>query len=251
LSALPYRETFDDQEAEGWRVLGGAFAFVADDSPDQPDVPPPPGVTYYRDYTVTRWEASPDPPFSSAVVVPSSSLATSSADRPTGHAYEAGAPAGRNVAVWDAGTPATALNVRARADVRLLAGGARINGGLVLNYHTVAAPTPHDEYYAAELDLTTDALRLRRWTGASFAPVAEVTGLGLVLGDWYRLTATVTPGATAGQTAVRVEAAGVSDPAVAATLTATVNRYLPADGRFGVGTDQALARFSYFELTEV
>lgn len=114
-----------------------------------------------------------------------------------------------------------------------------------------ATPTVQAGDYAAALGLTTDALRLRRWTGASFAPVAEVTGLGLVLGDWYRLTATVTPGATAGQTAVRVEAAGVSDPAVAATLTATVNRYLPADGRFGVGTDQALARFSYFELTEV
>lgn len=375
---LPYREVFDDQDAEGWRVLVGTFGFAATDSPDQPGLPPGPMVTYRRGYTVTRWVPRPafltacgyndcpdgapaqftillsggtgdfagadgtltvtfNPdtsgwtgsvgdwtasaavveslgtkqvavelvgpsgpvsqflgyigsaptccgPFtlalddsigtgtpstagpmtavycgpcgpsaslsSSAVYDTSSSEALSSAVRPTGHAYEARSETGRNVAVWDAGAPATALNVRARTDVQLLIGGARVNGGLVLNYHTVSAPTPHDEYYAADLDLATDSLRLRRWTGASFAPVAEAAGLGLVTGDWYRLTATVTPADDPAQTVVRAEVVGVTNPAVTASLTATVNRYLPADGRFGVATEQAYARFSYFELTE-
>lgn len=216
---LPYLETFDDVEAESWRVLVGQFGLAVSDSPDEP---------------------LHGNPVSSGVSL--------SAIR----SYEAQSPTRRNVSIWDTCATADTLNKRIRTDVKLGTGGVRTNGGIVLNYHTVGTTSLRDEYLIAEIDQPTDSLRLRFWNGAGFSTLAEVNGLGLVVGDWYRIEVEVTPGPDPlTQTYVAVTLTGVSDPLITATFTALTTEYLPANGRFGLGSDQALAQFSFFYLEDI
>lgn len=172
------------------------------------------------------------------------------ADPLPGYSLEARGTTRPNVTLWDTCAYADTMNKRVEADVRPLAGGPRVNAGLVLNYHAVGVSPRRDEYLLAEVDVPTDSLRLRLGGPAGFRTLGEVGGVGVVAGDWYRLTAVVTPGPAPDQTRVEVTLQGVTDPGVTASLVAVTARYLPADGRFGLGTDQSLARFSHLTVGE-
>jgi hypothetical protein len=46
------------------------------------------------------------------------------------------------------------------------------------------------------------------------------------------------------------ELRGLADPSISATLTFATTNYLPATGKFGIGSERSVAHFSYFELSE-
>lgn len=247
---LPYTETFDDADAEGWRVLHGQFGYTAGDSPQQPEQ----GrlVTVFGPaYTVYRWVPAGSSS-SSAGFLSSSSLGTSSLVLEPNHVYRAESVERRNVSLWDTCAPAATLGKRVRADLRMIEGGPKLNAGVVLNYHTVGGFAVRDEYLVAEVNQPTDSVRLRLWGGTSFVTLGEVAGLGLKANDWYRIQVEITEGPDP-ETQVRLAVAldGITDPTVQATFVTVTTRFLPADGRFGFATDQSLAEFSYFFLEEL
>ena len=153
---------------------------------------------------------------------------------------------GRRLAVAAAATGA--VRRRAVTEFRLEPGpaGAGRNAQLVCNYR------PDGSYWAAEVDHATQSLRLVRFAAGGFAdvPGAAVMAPGVVVGRWYRLECTAVP--AAGDAALVT--ARLSDPAadgfLDVTLSAVVPGYRPADGRFGVGTDQAVTRFAYLVVEE-
>lgn len=230
---MPHTETFDDGEAEGFRVLYGQFGFVSGDSPAQPENPTP-GMPYV--YRFVRSGSS----------VSSSSL---SSFFPEDTSYAAQAVNRRNVSIWDTCAHADTMDKRVRVDLAMMEGGPKTNAGIILNYHTVGTLSQHDEYMVAEVDQPSDSLRLRLWTGTTFLTLGSIPGLGLLAEDWYRIEVEVTPGADPlTQTRIKVTLNGITDPGITASFTATTLRYLPADGRFGLTSDQSLAKFSYFYL---
>ena len=279
---LPYLERFDDADAENWRVLSGNWGFTAADSPGQPEYDRV-SVIRRKDYILYQWKnyrftrSKPktvsylwvrngssgsseslshlfiSSQSSSEVQTTSqSSSIVSSAPLPNPYSYHAHGLQRRNVSIWDTCAHDNTLNKRVRVDLSLLSSGPKINGGVVLNYHTVGTSVQHDEYMVAEIDQPSDSLRLRLWGGTSFFTLSSVSGLGLKIGHWYRIEAEITPGANpAVQTRVKVTLTGITDPTVTASFTTITTRYLPANGRFGLATDQASTLFSYFFLENI
>jgi hypothetical protein len=95
-------------------------------------------------------------------------------------------------------------------------------------------------------------MRLRRYTGTGFtSPLATTAPLGLQLDDVYTLEVTTEPGVPPeDQVILTCKVDGVTDPGISAQFTVATNNFLPADGRFGVGTNQAKTKFIDFKLED-
>ena len=218
--SLPYLETFDGGDAEDFAVKIGEFDFVTADSPDEPD--------------------------GSEMSLGSGSLA------PIEISYRAKDASRRNVSVVDACGLGLAVNKRATTHVSLANTSGRRNGGLILNYHLVQPLTnPHIEYFSAVLDRDAGKVRLLRFNGTGLNEESSATvGAPIVFDDWYQIVAEVTP--SGGGVAIKVTVTGITDPAwPTVQFSVNSNRYLPADGLFGVGSDRSQARFSFFLLEDI
>jgi hypothetical protein len=165
--------------------------------------------------------------------------------------YEAATASGRNVAVF-AGD-GVAVYRRVITETKLLDGptGAKRNAQLILNYRPHETLPGRYVYYAAEIDYDTQQFKLVRFNGSTFQTAAPVSVPGIALGQWYRITAEILPGATTSTTSIAITLESVADASIDVSLSISVSNYRPSNGLFGVGTNRALSRFSYLSIDEV
>jgi len=169
---------------------------------------------------------------------------TSLSGTPGGGSYQTTTAATRNVATLD--EDVSAVNREAAAAVRMLPGpsGAKNNGGLVFNWRGTT-------YYVAEVDYDTQVFRLSRFNGTTFQEIAAASVPGLQLDKWYRITVRVVPFDVYGAVTVQARVVSLTDLGVTdATITVNLNNYQPANGKFGLGSNRALARFAYLRVEE-
>lgn len=179
------------------------------------------------------------------------STSTSMVTVPDG-SIESASAAGRSVALFD--VDASTVYRRATTEALLTQGpvGAKRNAQLVINYRPHTSVGGQYVYYAAEVDYDTQTFRLVRFNGTTFQTVApaSVVAPGIQLDKWYRVTAEVLPGVVAGDVAITVRLESVEDATIDVTLAAQVSSYQPTTGKFGVGTNRAISRFSYLKIEE-
>lgn len=210
-SELPFLELFDDPDSLNWTVQIGDFTIVEGlDSPEEPSL-----------------GSAGDP------------LST----------YAAFNPSRRNVATFD-GCGLPTVDIVARAHVRLKNNASSYaNGGIVLNYR-IAEPllNPHPVYFLVTIDKIVGKLRILRFNGGTLVEEAAATlAINAFYDDWYEITAA----AVTADDQVTISAAvrSITDPDwPEASCSVTTNRYLPADGVLGVGTDRAYTYFAFFEV---
>jgi len=140
-------------------------------------------------------------------------------------------------------------------EVKLLAGtlGVKHNAQLLINYRPHASVAGQFVYFAAELDYDTQEFRLVRFNGVSFSTIAPASVVmpGIQLDKWYRITATCLPSGDTGAVTITIRLESITDSGIIdVTLAATVNNYQPSNGKFGIGTNRALARFAYLTIDE-
>ncbi len=154
----------------------------------------------------------------------------------------------RSVAVLDNHSYWTTTAKVVSTELRVNAGGSLGSGGLVLNYRTALRTVPADEYIAAEVDVQSGMLRFRWCRGGAFVGLGSVGGLALRYDDWYSLSVTVGVPDPDGRVILTASLAGLTRPAVSASLAVATYRYLPENGRFGVGADCSLVDFASFTV---
>lgn len=164
-------------------------------------------------------------------------------------------PSTRSVALWDDCAYGSSLNLRVTADVYLPEDsntlGGRRTGGVVVNFRPGGVGRPWDEYFLIDVDSFAAAFRIRRWTGAAFAPMATVRPLTLPLNAWYRIVVETTPGTSADK--VRITGYLYNNPGLSllGTATAETVKYLPATGRVGVGREVGASYFARVKVEEI
>jgi len=159
----------------------------------------------------------------------------------------------RNVSVLEHCSIGTTWAKRVKTHVALVASDGKPNGGLILNYHLVQPlSNPHIEYFIVLLDRQAGKVRLLRWAGAGFIEeTAATVGAPFIYDDWYSIQADIT-NAGSGNVAIDVTVEGITNPAwPAINFSVLSSRYLPADGKFGVGSDRGHARFSFLSVEDV
>ncbi len=206
---LPFLEPFDVPDDLNWVVPIGEFISVSVDSPGEPES-----------------GSLTDPLFS----------------------YTAMDLSRRNVATF-AGCGLPIVDMTVRTNLRLRNAGSRANGGLVLNYRTAdPLSNPHQVSFFISLDRVVGKLRILRFNGGSFVEEASATlATNAFYDDWYEME--VSAVTVDDQVTITAEVNGVTDEAwPSASCSVTTNRYLPADGVLGVGTDRAQTDFAFFEV---
>lgn len=215
---LPHCESFDHSTAENFVVKIGSFGFEDHDSP---------GETCMGD-------------------VPGSSLVLYN------KAYVASAGFSRNVSVWDACAYDSSLNKECTLELQLTGALPQRNGGMVVNYHILDPDgLARLEYFLVTLDHNRSKIRVLRFNGTGFIEEFASSVLPLILGDWYRIVVTTTS-VSLTQVSLNVTVSGVSNTSFPTTSFSLVStKFLPDDGLFGVGSNNAYTRFSFFHLKEL
>ena len=164
--------------------------------------------------------------------------------------YASYSTAMRSVTIWDGFDDQTTFR-RVTTEVKLIQGpfGAKHNAGLVLNYRPGDIAGQY-VYHIAEIDYDTQQFRITRFNGATFQEILRTTLPGIDLDQWYRITATVVPHTSPGQTSISARLESVTGAPIDATLTTVVNDYVPSTGRFGLGSWRAIAYFDSFKVEE-
>ena len=236
---LPYLACFSPTDRP-LTVLSGTWGFSEDASP-----------TGACPVDVDAYPVSESVSISSSYSA-SVSLSTSYAYSPSG-SYEVTSAGTRNVALFD--VDQQSVYRKATAEVKLEMGpiGAKRNAQLVINHRDHLTAAGQKVYFVAEIDYDTQQFSLKRFNGTTFVNVApaSVTSPGIQLEKWYRITATCLPDGSGGDVTITVRLESVSDPGVTdVELAATVSNYQPSTGKFGVGTNRAVAKFAYLKIEE-
>jgi hypothetical protein len=215
---LPHCESFDYETAENFVIKSGLFTFEEHDSPGE------------------TCDGAPEDSILELF----------------NKAYVATAGYIRNVSVWEACAYESSLNKRCIVELQLTNNNAQRNGGVVVNWHVL---DPYGlarvEYFLVSLDHNKSKVRVLRFTGTGFIEEFASGVLPIAVGDWYRLEVTTTS-VSPTQVSINVTTSGVSNPAFPTTSFSLVTtKFLPADGAFGVGSNNAYTRFSFFKLEEL
>lgn len=250
---LPHIENFDQPDLHAfWLPIVGQYTFIADDSPGE-----------VGGGGESDWSSA----YSSYALSSSSLQSSSLVDfeehglrydaqhsgyvlvRPTNRSLVLSDVTRRNVVLWaDPGYTDTS-RLYCRTHVKLVA-GVECNGGIVVNYHPRGVP-PRNQYYWVGINRKTDALEIRFFNGSRLSgALVSAAPLGVSADAWYELIVRTQP-ATSGGVLLVASVRGISDPSFPeASISLTTSTYLPADGRFGLGTYKAKSLFSFFELRE-
>jgi hypothetical protein len=123
----------------------------------------------------------------------------------------------------------------------------------VLNYRAHTTIVGRYEYYVVILNYDDQTLRLHRFDGLQLSSaIASVFVPGTRLDDWYRISATILPGAATTDTRISVQVVGLTIPTVFAEFgPIAVSNYRPSIGRIGFYADKSVSEFGYFYLEEV
>jgi hypothetical protein len=215
---LPHCESFDFDQADRFITPVGNFVFEDTDSPGE--------------------NCNGDPAQSIIEL--------------TNKAYVSAAPFSRNISVWDACAYESSLNKHCVVELQLSSEFSQRNGGMVVNYHVVDPDgAARIEYFLVMLDHNKSRIRVLRYTGTGYIEEFASRVLPIVLDDWYRIEVTTTS-ISPTQVAIGVTVSAINNLSFPTTSFSVVStRYLPDDGLFGVGANNAQARFSYFRLEEL
>lgn len=234
LGDLPFTDDFNDCRNDNFPVREGVWSFVNDDSPlemaSRPANLPSVCDAYSPEYACSN--SNPD--------TCQSSITTN----PFGAAF-------RNVVVWDGWDTFTVPRV-VTTDFKMSLGppGALHNAGVVINYRPHPTQAHKVIFYLALCDLDSLTFSLVHWNGTIFQTLSRVPILDLALDSWYRLIVMTSAGMN-GAVTMTIELRGVSTNVISTDVIigpASVNDYLPATGRFGLYTNRAWSRFSFFHV---
>jgi hypothetical protein len=148
----------------------------------------------------------------------------------------------------------SALDKELSTDLKFLADNPLDqNAGIIANYRIVdVLINPHLEFFYVEVDRKNRRLRLWFFPGAGpFTLVGEVRLKATIIKEhWYRLKLRIEEHPTQSQTVVLTATlSGVTNPTwPVVQIQAPTNRYLPADGVFGMCTERTKASFSYIAV---
>jgi len=218
IGSLPYTECFDEEFGLYFQELSGTWGFSTTDTPDE----------------LLYCPADLDNPYS--LVYPHASYQAQDASR-------------ENVTLWR-GFDTTTIGRRVVTTLKMQDGpsGSRSNGGVVINYRPHTTVAGLFEYFVASLDVDTQQLKLERFNGSVYLPVASLDLPGLVREKWYRVSVKVSPGLYAGQAGITTQVTEIGG-VVAATLgPVTTNSYGTSDGVFGFHANRSITSFSYFHV---
>jgi hypothetical protein len=241
---LPYGDGFDAATLNpAWVAPLGSWAFEADDSPEEA-------------YGVATFIDNPDPADPGRMVgwptlLPAGPMAEprTTAAIPVMQALAAQDQSRRNVILWDDCGYDNTLGLTARTHVKLKP-GIQSNGGLVLNYR-LASTTLRPQYYLLLASANTSSLELWEYNGTTISKLIGVPTpdpFKVLTERWYELTAGARLGGT-GRVVVDGTLRAVDQPLMpVVTLSLAVNDYPPASGKMGLGSINAHALFSFYEL---
>lgn len=130
-------------------------------------------------------------------------------------------------------------------------GGARKNGGIILNYSRV----PEDnrcrtKYVVVILDQDVNELQIKRFDGQRLIKESSIP-VNTVVGQWYRIEgrAIWTYGGYDGYTIVHAYLYDIDTNTLITSLSTVVQHYELVDGRPGIITDGAITHFNRFRIT--
>lgn len=209
------------------------------------DLTPIQGVWHYSDVGAVTPVCS----FSESVSISASS---SLREVITRGSLEVASTAYRSIALFDV-EDVTTSGRRVTTEAMILAGfaGDKHNAQLIINYRPTDITESTFIYYAAQIDYDTQTFSLVRWNNTVFQVITPATVItpGIQLDTWYRITATVTRVGTTSAETITIRLESVSNPGVIdVTLSAVVYDYQPDTGKFGVGSNRAVARFGYMVI---
>lgn len=164
--------------------------------------------------------------------------------------YAATGAANLNVSLWFNGDYSTTINKRIVLDLKLILVGGYGSGFMVLNYRPNAANTI-DEFFAIEISKPTSSFSIRKFTGSGFVTLVMSGSLNIEQNSWYRIEVEVTPGISPSVTSMTARLYNRATMALMSTLTVGTSLYLPANGKVGIGSSRAEARFSFFSMEEI
>lgn len=218
IGSLPYTECFDDEFVLYFQELSGTWGFSPSDTPDE----------------LLYCPSDLDNPYS--LTYPHASYQAQNASR-------------ENITLWR-GFDTTTIGRRVVTTLKMNDGpsGSRSNGGVVVNYRPHPTAAGLFEYFVAYLDFDAQMLKLERFNGSVYLPVASLDLPGLLRDKWYHVDVKVSPGAYAGQASITTQIAEVGG-VVAATLgPVSTNSYGTSDGVFGFFSNRSITSFSYFHI---
>jgi hypothetical protein len=278
-TGLPFEDGFDQLRLHpSWSLLLGTMLFEADDSPEEafgqfilrqtteelytlmpaPLAPPhdvlAPGEAARRHatdvYAVGTAPAAVRPIGGNAPLAPLQFAA------PLGYIVEPvdrsivlHDTSRRNVLVWDDCGYDYTLDLTCRTHLKMKS-GTHMNGGIILNYrHGTALVRP--QYHLLLANASDNAFGLWYYNGTNLSKMVDVTMPvpWLIKPDlWYEVVGRTRLGTT-GKVVIEATLRGIEQPNMpVANISVAVANYLPADGKFGLGTNQAQCLFSFFEL---
>ena len=162
-------------------------------------------------------------------------------------------PSRRNVITWDdCGYAGESLGKKITTHVRLTNQGARINGGIALNYHLVDPFTaPRFEYFIAQINRSDNKVELLRHNGALFIVENSVApSTPFSLNDWYSIEATATD-AGGGNVLIAVAVRNVTDPSwPSVNFSVVTSRWGNNDGYHGLATNRSIAIFGHWSIED-
>lgn len=142
-----------------------------------------------------------------------------------------------------------AINQRIAATFSL-GGGARRNGGVVVNYLTPAQTGNKATFIAALLDLDDAKFKLIRYNGTSIVTEYAETFLSANFvydpAKWY--TAAITPSLSGGNVSVAVELREFDTSALKINFNVALNSYGFVAGSAGIISNQAYTNFSHLTI---
>lgn len=218
-SSLPFYDTFDTRLLDpGWTTVAGQFALAHGDSPSE--------SSGSSSISLSSGEPVPGPVQWSLQSVDTS---------------------GRNILLWDDCAYHTSLDKFVRTDLNIsdFAQPHR-NGGLVINYRQNAAGRP--EFWYVRVDQVNDSLAIVYFDGATFrSPSAVSSPLGVRTDVWYELRVAIQDTGE-GSAQITADLVDVEGETTLGSIVASISAYGDPDGKFGIASDKAYARFSFFDL---
>lgn len=180
---------------------------------------------------------------------PPGSLAATPENELTSHyVYAAANIVGRNMALFKNCASDWSLNKRITAELQITAGGLQRNGGVLFNYirgnSSLGAPT---RYLVATLDANAAKLRLLRFNGSNF--VTEYSApFSVVVGAWYRVSATPVAVQSEGAVLVTVTAEAVDESVSPVSFSLLISQYGDLTGLAGLFSAASYTRFNKFTI---
>lgn len=179
---------------------------------------------------------------------PSYLVATPENELTNHYVYTAANIAGRNLSLFKNCASDWAINRTVTAELQITATGLQRNGGVLFNYIRgnagLGIPT---RYLVATLDANAAKLRLLRFNGSNF--VNEYSApFSVVVGAWYRVSATPVAIQSEGAVLVNIAAAAVDDSVSPVSFSLLVAQYGDPIGLAGLFSAASYTRFNKFTI---